>query len=184
MRVGSEAAAALSKEQPPPAPAGSDPGDIGTQLDIVAELITYGLPTSVYSVSWSSFDTHSNQANTHAGMLASLDAAVTGFMSAFPTAAPGKSPVIVICSEFGRTPRVNASAGTDHSSASVVLVVGPAVKGGFYGATPSFTKLDPYGNLIFTTDFRRVYATVLEQVLGIESPSGILDGSFRPIDFL
>ncbi|MGA3220182.1 MAG: DUF1501 domain-containing protein [Acidimicrobiales bacterium] len=184
MLVGSKAADALSHEQPPAAPPGSDPGDIGTQLDIVAELITYGLPTSVYSVSWSSFDTHSNQANTHATMLASLDAAVTGFMSAFPTAAPGKSPVIVICSEFGRTPRVNASAGTDHSSASVVLVVGPAVKGGFYGATPSFTKLDPYGNLIFTTDFRRVYATVLEQILGIGSPSPILDGAFRPIDFL
>ncbi len=184
MRVGGMAAAALNHEQPPAAPAGSDPGDIGTQLDIVAELISYGLPTSVYSVSWSSFDTHSNQANTHAGMLASLDAAVTGFMSAFPKSVPGKSPVIVICSEFGRTTRVNASLGTDHSSASVVLVVGPAVKGGFYGATPSFTKLDPYGNLIFTTDFRRVYATVLEQILGIESVSPILDGAFRPIDFL
>ena len=184
MRVGSKAAAALSKEQPPAAPAGSNPGDIGTQLDIVAELIMYGLPTSVYSVSWASFDTHSNQAGTHAEMLASLDAAVTGFMAAFPTAAPGKSPVIVICSEFGRTPRVNASNGTDHSSASVVLVVGPAVKGGFYGATPSFTKLDPYDNLIFTTDFRRIYATVLEQVLGIESPSAVLGGPFHAIDFL
>lgn len=184
MKVGSKAAAALSKEQPPAAPAGTNPGDIGTQLDIVAELISYGLPTSVYSVSWASFDTHSNQANTHAGMLASLDAAVTGFMGAFATAEPGKSPVIVICSEFGRTPRMNASGGTDHSSASVVLAVGPAVKGGFYGATPSFTKLDPYGNLIFTTDFRKIYATVLEQVLGIETPTSVLGGPFRPIDFL
>ena len=184
MKVGSKAAAALAKERPPAAPAGSNPGDIGTQLDIVAELISYGLPTSVYSVSWASFDTHSNQADTHAGMLASLDAAVTGFMSAFPTAAPGKSPVIVICSEFGRTPRVNASGGTDHSSASVVLAVGPAVKGGFYGATPSFTKLDPYGNLIFTTDFRKIYATVLEQILGAQTPTSVLGGPFRPIDFL
>ena len=90
---------------------GATRGDIGTQLDIVAELINYGLPTSVYSVSWASFDTHSNQANTHAGMLASLDAAVSGFMSAFPKAAPGKSPVIVICSEFGRTPRVERQPG-------------------------------------------------------------------------
>ena len=184
MLIGTKAADALSHEQPPAAPAGSDPGDIGTQLDIVAELISYGLPTSVYSVSWSSFDTHSNQANTHAEMLASLDAAVTGFMSAFPKGAPGKSPVIVICSEFGRTPKMNASLGTDHSSASVVLAVGPAVKGGFYGATPSFTKLDPYENLIFTTDFRRVYATVLEQILGMGPVSSVLDGAFRPIDFL
>ena len=182
MAVGTRAAAALSKEQPPAT--SGDAGDIGTQLDIVAELISYGLPTSVYSVSWSSFDTHSDQANTHAGLLSSLDAAVASFMSAFSTPTPGKSPVMVIYSEFGRTSRVNASNGTDHSSASVVFVVGPGVKGGFYGATPSFTKLDPYGNLIFTTDFRRVYATVLEQVLGVETPRSVLGGSFRTIDFL
>jgi len=105
-------------------------------------------------------------------------------MSVFPTVVPAKSPVLVIYSEFGRTTRVNASAGTDHSSASVVLVVGPGVKGGFYGATPSFTHLDPYGNLIYTTDFRKVYATVLERVLGIESPEYVLGGSFKPIEFV
>ena len=173
-----------NKERPPAAVPGSDPGDIGTQLDIVAELISYGLPTSVYSVGWQSFDTHSDQAGTHAALLASLDAAVDSFMGAFPTAAPGKSPVIMIYSEFGRTPRANASEGTDHSSASVVLVVGPAVKGGFYGATPSFTRLDLYGNLIYTTDFRKIYATVLEQVLGMETPAAVLGQPFRTIDFL
>ena len=161
-----------------------DAGDIGNQLDIVAELINYGLPTSVYSVSWGSFDTHSDQADTHAGLLSALDAAVSSFIGAFPTAAPGKSPVIVIYSEFGRTSKVNASKGTDHSSASVVFVAGPGVKGGFYGAMPSLTRLDPYGNLIFTTDFRRVYATVLEEILGLEKPHSILGGSFRTLDFL
>ncbi|MGH9917466.1 MAG: DUF1501 domain-containing protein [Nitrososphaerales archaeon] len=184
LTIGSKAAAALSHEQTPTATSGRDAGDIGNQLDIVADLIRYGLPTSVYSVDWGGFDTHSAQAENHAGLLSSLDAAIESFMSVFPTATPGKSPVILIYSEFGRTTRVNASAGTDHSSASVVLVVGPGVKGGFYGATPSFTHLDPYGNLIYTTDFRKVYATVLERILGIESPEYVLGGSFSPIDFL
>jgi uncharacterized protein (DUF1501 family) len=184
LAVGAEAAAALTKEQPPQETSGRDAGDIGTQLDLVAELIKYGLPTSVYSVSLASFDTHSDQADTHAGLLSSLDAAIESFMSDFPAPAPGKSPVIVIYSEFGRTNRVNASGGTDHSSASVVLVVGPAVKGGFYGAVPSFTRLDRYGNFVFTTDFRRVYATVLERILGIETPASVLGRSFRTIDFI
>ena len=184
LTVGSKAAAALSHEKTPTIASGRDAGDIGNQLDIVAELINYGLPTSVYSVDWGGFDTHSAQADNHAGLLTSLDAAIEGFMSVFPMAAPGKSPVLAIYSEFGRTTKVNASAGTDHSSASVVLVVGPGVKGGFYGATPSFTHLDPYGNLIYTTDFRKVYATVLERVLGIESPEYVLGGSFKPIEFL
>jgi len=182
MTVGTKAAAALTKEKP--LSMSGDAGDIGNQLDIVAELIHYGMPTSVYSVAWESFDTHSDQANTHAGLLASLDDAVGGFMSAFPAAAPGKSPVVMIYSEFGRTTKANASGGTDHSSASVVLVTGPEVKGGFYGATPSFTRLDPYGNLIFTTDFRKIYATVLERVLGMESPAHVLGAPYRPIDFV
>ena len=184
LAVGSKAAAALTKEKVPAAVPGQDSGDIGNQLDIVAELISYGLPTSVYSVSWGSFDTHSDQAGTHAGLLASLDAAVQSFMSQFPSPAPGKSPVLMIYSEFGRTPKANASGGTDHSSASVVLVVGPSVKGGFYGATPSFTRLDAYGNLIFTTDFRKIYATVLERALGMETPRSVLGRSFRTINFL
>jgi len=184
LAVGAQAAAALTNEKAPAAVPGQDSGDIGNQLDIVAELINYRLPTSVYSVSWGSFDTHSDQAGAHAGLLGSLDAAVDSFMSAFPSPAPGKSPVIMIYSEFGRTPKVNASGGTDHSSASVVLVVGPTVKGGFYGATPSFTKLDPYGNLMFTTDFRRIYATVLERVLGMETPASVLGHPFGAIDFL
>jgi uncharacterized protein (DUF1501 family) len=184
MTVGSKAAAALGHEQVPSQTSGRDAGDIGNQLDIVAELINYGLPTSVYSVDWGGFDTHSAQANNHAGLLTSLDAAIESFMSVFPAASPGKSPVLVIYSEFGRTTRVNASAGTDHSSASVVIVVGPGVKGGFYGATPSFKHLDPYGNLIYTTDFREVYSTVLERVLEVESTGYVLGGQYRPIDFL
>ena len=118
LTIGAKAAQALSKQKAPAAVPGRDSGDIGNQLDIVAELILYGMPTSVYSVGWGSFDTHSDQANDHANMLSSLDASVQSFMSAFPKPVPGKSPVIMIYSEFGRTPRVNSSGGTDHSSAS------------------------------------------------------------------
>jgi uncharacterized protein (DUF1501 family) len=184
LEIGAEAATALSKEKAPAIPGDRDAGDIGNQLQIVAELISYGFPASVYSVSWSSFDTHSAQANTHAGLLSSLDAAIGAFMSDFPTPRPKRSPVLMVCSEFGRTPKVNASGGTDHSSASVMLLVGPGVKGGFYGAMPSFTHLDEWGNLYYTTDFRRVYTTVLEQVLGTQARGYILGGHFRPVEFL
>jgi uncharacterized protein (DUF1501 family) len=183
IRVGDEASAALAAETPPADPSGRNAGDIGNQLAIVAECIQYGLSTDVYSVGFGSFDTHSDQLGTHAGLLGQLDAGVEDFMGAFPAPSDGKNPVVVIYSEFGRTTRVNSSAGTDHSSASVVLVVGPAVKGGFYGHVPSFTKLDPYGNLIYTTDFRDVYATVLEDVLGFE-PSRILGRSFSNLGFV
>lgn len=180
--VGQQAAAALKAQKPPADPGNRDAGDIGTQLSVVAELIAAGLPTRVYSTGFGSFDTHANQAWTHQYLLGQLDAAVADFVGAFD--APGtSSPVVLIHSEFGRTPRVNASNGTDHSSPSVVLVAGPGVRGGFYGAVPSFTALDPYGNQVFTTDFRSVYATALESILGIES-AAVLHGNFAPIPYL
>ena len=107
-----------------------------------------------------SFDTHTDQLNGQAEMLSQVDAAVQNFMGDFPTVSGGLSPVIVIYSEFGRRAQSNASGGTDHGSASIVIVVGPSVKGGFYGEPPSLTRLDDTGNLRHTVDFRRVYATV------------------------
>jgi uncharacterized protein (DUF1501 family) len=183
IEVGQNAAAALGAETPPPDPSGRNAGDIGNQLAVVAECIQYGLTTDVYSVGLGSFDTHSNQLGTHASLLSQLDAGIEDFMGDFTAPSAGKSPVIVIYSEFGRTSKVNSSNGTDHSSASVVLVVGPGVKGGFYGEVPSFTRLDPYGNILYTTDFRRVYATVLEDVLGFDS-ARILGRSFANLGFV
>ena len=71
---------------------------------------------------------------------------------------------MAIYSEFGRRVRANASDGTDHGTASDVFMLGAPVKGGFYGAQPSLADLD-VGDLKFTTDFRDVYATLLDKVL-------------------
>jgi uncharacterized protein (DUF1501 family) len=60
-----------------------------------------------------------------------------------------------------------------------MFVVGEKVKGGQYGQVPSLTKLDPGDNLVFTTDFRRVYATMIEGWLGQPSAEGVLKGKFE-----
>ncbi len=65
-----------------------------------------------------------------------------------------------------------------------MFIMGQGVKGGqFYGEEPSLTSLDPNGNLIHSVDFRSVYATVLEGVLGADS-SQVLGGQFPTIAFL
>jgi uncharacterized protein (DUF1501 family) len=184
LSVGHAAQLGLNAESVPPSLTNRGSGDIGNQFDIVAELIEYGMPTKAYGVGWGSFDTHSDQWNTHADLLSNLDAAVQNFMGVFPTPVAGKNPVILIHSEFGRRPNANASQGTDHGSSGVVFVVGPGVKGGFYGAQPSLAQLDDLGTLKVTTDFRRIYATILEEVLEYGSPGKLLKGSFKPIPFL
>ena len=85
-------------------------------------------------------------------------------------------------SEFGRRVKENAQNGTDHGSAGPMFVLGNKVKGGFYGEPASLSNLDN-GNLKFTTDFRSVYASVLEKWL--ESPADdVLGGRFPQIDFI
>jgi uncharacterized protein (DUF1501 family) len=76
----------------------------------------------------------------------------------------------------------NASGGTDHGTAAPVFVAGPAVKGGFYGDEPSLADLDQ-GDLKFTTDFRSVYATLLQEVVGVDAKTS-LGSSFPPVPFL
>ena len=88
-------------------------------------------------------------------------------------------------SEFGRRPERNDTVGTDHGTAAPLFVVGSRVKGGLYGAPSLTTSLDSNGNLKYHTDFRQVYATVLDtwlgadsqQVLGYSFPNlGLFDG--------
>ena len=88
-------------------------------------------------------------------------------------------------SEFGRRISENGSAGTDHGAAAVMMVMGGAVRGGIYGTAPSLNP-DPTnptlenagGDVRYETDFRSVYARVLDGWLGANSPS-ILGGDFR-----
>jgi uncharacterized protein (DUF1501 family) len=75
----------------------------------------------------------------------------------------------MVYSEFGRRVAGNGSQGTDHGTSGPMFVIGNSVKGGFYGEQPSLKNLYK-GDLAVTTDFRDVYATVIEKVL--KSPAG------------
>jgi len=93
-----------------------------------------------------------------------LDEALTAFLDRVK----GSDVVVLVYSEFGRRVRANGSDGTDHGTAGPVFVLGSAVRGGLYGQQPSLTDLDN-GDLKSTMDFRDVYATVLEDVLGTDA---------------
>ena len=84
--------------------------------------------------------------------------------------------LIMSFSEFGRRVAENASDGTDHGAAAPMFLIGGQVTPGIHGPHPSLTDLDQ-GDLRYGVDFRSVYATVLEQWLGIGSQA-ILGGRF------
>jgi len=160
----------------------SAPGVLATQLSLVANLVLAGAPTEVYSVELGGFDTHSDQAPTQKALLGELDTAVTAFIEALDHHPAGRETVVVVYTEFGRRVTGNASGGSDHGWANVVFVAGAPVRGGWFGEPPSLTSLSD-GNLILTTDFRSVYATVLDRVLGVD-PRPFLGGRFPTLALL
>jgi uncharacterized protein (DUF1501 family) len=159
-------------------PATPAPSALASQLDLVARLIKGGAPTQAYSLSLGGFDTHANEKDAHSRLVGELDGGIAGFLNAFAGDPKGDHVVVVAYSEFGRRVSANASGGTDHGTAAPVLVAGNAVKGGFFGEQPRLTDLDQ-GDLKFSTDFRSVYATIMDKVLGID-PKSILQGKTFP----
>jgi len=143
--------------------AGGD-SNLSQQLDVVAKLIAAGSPTKVWSVSLGGFDTHANEANAQAELLGVVSSGITRFMSQLKSTTRSNDVTVVVYSEFGRRVKGNASQGTDHGTSGPMFVIGEKVNGGFYGDQPSLTKLID-GDLVVTTDFRDVYATILESVL-------------------
>lgn len=164
--------------------AGSGGGQQGLtqQLDLVTRCIKAGVPTKAYSVSLGGFDTHADERGTQQTLLATLDAAVSKFLTDMAADPHGKGVVLVAYSEFGRRVKANASQGTDHGTAGPVFIAGLPVRGGFYGAEPSLTDLDN-GDLKATVDFRSIYAEILHRVLGAD-PTQVLNGTFPELGML
>ena len=159
-----------------PAPPASDlPTSIGgnagsetnltQQLEIVAKLIAAGAPTRVWSVSLGGFDTHADEKRSQSALLGAVSNSLSRFLSQIRSTNRKSDVVVLAYSEFGRRVRGNASQGTDHGTSGPVFVLGEKVKGGFYGDNPSLNSLIN-DDLAVTTDFRDIYATLLEKVLG------------------
>jgi uncharacterized protein (DUF1501 family) len=150
----------------PNAISGSGTG-LSQKLQLIAGLIAKGFGTRIFYVSLDGFDTHAGQAATHNTLLAELADSVGGFFQTLKTNGDGSRVRMVTFSEFGRRVDENGSRGTDHGAASCLFVAGPSVKGGVVGPHPSLSDLGD-GDLKFHTDFRRVYATLLDGWLGCD----------------
>jgi uncharacterized protein (DUF1501 family) len=155
---------------------------LAAQLELVARCIKADVPTRVYAVSASGFDTHADEKVAQTSQLTQVDKAVTAFRTALSSSPRAKDVVLMAYSEFGRRVKANASHGTDHGTAGPVLLVGDRVRAGFHGDQPSLTDLDN-GDLKTTVDFRAVYGEVLATVLGAD-PTRVLDRAPAPLGVL
>jgi uncharacterized protein (DUF1501 family) len=162
----------------------------GQALRSVAGAIVQGIGTKVFWVTTGGFDTHASQntnaANAgYANLMGTLNLGLDSFYRDLRNQGLLGDTLIVQFSEFGRRITENGSAGTDHGAAGLMMAIGGSVRGGIYGTAPNLNPfsgnptLENNGNdVTHETDFRSVYARVIDQWLGADS-TAILNGDFR-----
>jgi len=158
-------------------------------LRTVAGSIVHGTGTRVYWVQTGGYDTHASQGIQGGGAYAALMGTFGDGLAAFYNDLQNQGllsdTLVLQFSEFGRRISENGSAGTDHGAAAIMMAMGGAVRGGIYGTAPSLnpdfsnpTLENSGGDVRYETDFRSVYARVLDNWLGASS-TAILGGDFR-----
>jgi len=161
----------------------------GGALKTVAGSIAGGIGTRVYWVQTGGFDTHANQGNAGGGAYANLMGTVGDGLLAFYSDLRNQGllndTLVLQFSEFGRRVAENGSQGTDHGSGGMMMAMGGSVRGGIYGTAASLdtdtanpTLENSVRDVKYETDFRAVYAKVLDAWLGTDSVA-ILGGDFR-----
>ncbi len=139
---------------------------LAKNLQLVARLIAGGLPTRIFYVSQGGYDTHTGQRGGQDARLRELGDAVKAFTDDLTNMGEFDRVMIMTFSEFGRRVHENGSQGTDHGAAAPMFLIGSHMKAGLLGAEPSLAPEDlTDGDIKYNTDFRSVYASILESWL-------------------
>jgi uncharacterized protein (DUF1501 family) len=158
----------------------------GLALRTVAGAIVLGIGSRVFWVETGGFDTHAQQGSAggaYGNLMGTLGDGLWAFYSDVRNQGLANDTTVIVFSEFGRRISENGSGGTDHGAAGVMMALGGMVRGGLYGTAASLAPGNPTlennsGDVRHETDFRSVYARLLEQWLTVNSVP-ILNGDFR-----
>ena len=161
----------------------------GTRLLQIAQLVKSNVGLEIACADVGGWDTHVNQGSTTGQLAQRLDD-FSRSIAALVTDLGDKMDdvVIITMSEFGRMAKENGNRGTDHGHAGALFVIGGHVKGGkVHGKWPGLEQEQLYEgrDLALTTDFRSVFAEVVQDHLGARALDRIFPGfAASPRDFL
>ena len=154
-----------------PKPGANGPAAMRQVARGAAKLMSADDGPRIAALAFDGWDTHANEGGP-VGRLAQLVSGLDGALAEFEggLGERWRDTVVVIATEFGRTARINGTAGTDHGTGTIALLAGGAVKGGrVISDWPSLKPASLYEgrDLKPTTDLRAVVKGVLTDHLGI-----------------
>ena len=156
---------------------------IAKKLRGIAQVHLASLGSRIFYCDHIGFDTHANQTGVHATLWNDVSNAIDAFFADLKEHEAADNVLMFLFTEFGRRVRDNGS-GTDHGAGGVAFAIGDMVKGGQYSEYPSRKAEDlTQGDLAPTLDFRGLYATILEDWLGVDAKP-IVKGTFEKPRFL
>ncbi|MGH3696994.1 MAG: DUF1501 domain-containing protein [Pseudonocardiaceae bacterium] len=155
---------------------------VSEHLQGVAAVMAADLGTRVYYTMHGSFDTHGDEVVNHARLWDRLSISLDAFFTDLDQHGVRKDTVVLLFSEFGRRIKDN-NGGTDHGAGGVAMLIGDSVRGGLYGDYPSLAPADQdEGDVRTTTDFRALYASILEQFLDVDPAVAVAGaGSYQQL---
>jgi len=149
-------------------PTGDD--EFPRRLAGLAAMLGAGLPVRAVALTAPGmYDTHDDQPVALSDGLALTAASLLAFQRDLESRGLADRVLVHVWSEFGRRAEENGSNGTDHGAAGIGFLVGTRASGSVIGEYPGLAKLDPNGNLRATSDFRGLYAALLEDWLGTDA---------------
>jgi uncharacterized protein (DUF1501 family) len=151
--------------------------DFPKRLEGLAAMIAAGLPMRCVALNGAGdYDTHGDQPKALADNFELTADSLLAFQRDLEQRGLADRVLTLVWSEFGRRAEENGSLGTDHGAAGAAFLIGTRVRGKMLGEFPGLAKLDDDGNLRATTDYRSLYASVLEQWLDADADA-ILPGA-------
>jgi uncharacterized protein (DUF1501 family) len=153
--------------------------EAGGRMIMARRLVEAGV--RFVSLTYGGWDHHSKIAEGFKAQMPSFDKAFAALIRDLDERGMLDSTLVMVSSEFGRTPKVNAGEGRDHYPRvfSIVLAGGGIKRGTIYGSTDA-TATEPAENPLSVEDLA---ATVYHQ-LGIDPDKKLIAPGGRPIDIV
>jgi uncharacterized protein (DUF1501 family) len=151
----------------------------GARLLLARRLVEAG--SRFVTVTYGSWDMHNNISNGIKSQVPAFDQAFARLIRDLDDRGLLDSTMVCIASEFGRSPKINASAGRDHwpKVSSVVLAGGGIKRGLVYGSSDS-TASEPNENPLGVED----WATTIYDRIGIVADKELMAPGDRPVEIV